>query len=410
MALFKKTVTRPLPAGAEIVTRDGEQVARWKPPKGRTQTAPVTRGRDGSLRVRVKSSMWYGRFRNSKGRVVERSTKCRDRDAAQSVLREWEHRVEKVRAGVLTADEDAAAARAHCLLDDHVRDWLRALEARGAHRNRREAYRRRVGRVLRECGFVRARDLCSSAVEHWLTERRLEGLSASEWNETRTSLVAFASWLVRNGRLPSNPFAGLERLNSEAERCLERRALSNEECARLLEAARERPLADAMIIRTGKRAGESGAKVSDKRRRLLELEGEERRLCYLLALTTGLRRGELRSLTVSSLRTDHAERTVLALKAADEKARRGALIPLRDDVASELGRVLDLRLEHRRSEATRRADPIPTALAPDDRLVAVPTARTFNRTRHRRCRRTISEDGRRRKDGRLPWASTHVRN
>ncbi len=33
--VYKKTVTRPLPVGAALFTKNGEQYARWKPAGGR---------------------------------------------------------------------------------------------------------------------------------------------------------------------------------------------------------------------------------------------------------------------------------------------------------------------------------------------------------------------------------------
>ena len=38
--VFKKTVTRPLPPEAEIITRQGVRLARWRDGKGKTRTRP----------------------------------------------------------------------------------------------------------------------------------------------------------------------------------------------------------------------------------------------------------------------------------------------------------------------------------------------------------------------------------
>jgi hypothetical protein len=40
--VFKKTFTKPLPAGAEVFTRQGQQFAKWKDIKGQTRKALVT--------------------------------------------------------------------------------------------------------------------------------------------------------------------------------------------------------------------------------------------------------------------------------------------------------------------------------------------------------------------------------
>ena len=45
--VYRKTFTKPLPAGAEIIVRKGQRLAEWKDAKGKTRTAPVTTGKDG---------------------------------------------------------------------------------------------------------------------------------------------------------------------------------------------------------------------------------------------------------------------------------------------------------------------------------------------------------------------------
>src|SRR5271166_3950068 len=57
-SLFKKTITRPLPPGAEIITRKGERLARWRDGKGKLRTAPVTTGKDGTDRIRDESGTY----------------------------------------------------------------------------------------------------------------------------------------------------------------------------------------------------------------------------------------------------------------------------------------------------------------------------------------------------------------
>src|SRR3954452_17558571 len=97
--LFKKAVTRPLPPGAEIITRQGVRLARWRDGKGKMRTAPVTTGQNRDHRIRAESGTYVARFRDGNGLVVEVSTGCRDKTAAQSVLADLERQAEKIRAG-----------------------------------------------------------------------------------------------------------------------------------------------------------------------------------------------------------------------------------------------------------------------------------------------------------------------
>lgn len=43
--VFKKFFTKPLPANAEVVVRQGRRIARWKA-NGKTRSAAVTTGKD----------------------------------------------------------------------------------------------------------------------------------------------------------------------------------------------------------------------------------------------------------------------------------------------------------------------------------------------------------------------------
>ena len=72
----------------------------------------------------------------------------------------------------------------------------------------------------------------------------------------------------------------------------------------------------------------------DTRRRLEQL-GRERSLIYKTLVLTGLRKGELASITVGQVVLDAAT-PYLILNAADEKNRQGSTIPLRADLATDL--------------------------------------------------------------------------
>jgi integrase len=133
------------------------------------------------------------------------------------------------------------------------------------------------------------------------------------------------------------------------------------ELGRLLTVARLRPLAEFGRVTVRREQGEVkrqrdtwkrkpltfdelGSAVERARERLrdnpalvaeLEYRGRERALTYKMALLTGLRKGELASLTVANLDLD-SEPAFVTLNAADEKNREGNSLPLRSDLAAEL--------------------------------------------------------------------------
>src|SRR5262249_37903062 len=161
-------------------------------------------------------------------------------------------------------------------------------------------------------------DLEAGPVERWLVQRTAEGMGARTRNTYLAAALAFANWCVREGRLTVNPLQRIARANEEADRRRTRRALDEAEQVELLDGARRR----------GKRRGEAVAKLSDATRERLELLGRERALVYKTALLTGLRRGELESLTVGGLHLDGPV-AFLTLAAGEEKSREGNDVPLR---------------------------------------------------------------------------------
>ncbi len=104
-----------------------------------------------------------------------------------------------------------------------------------------------------------------------------------------------------------------------------------------LATAGERPLLDALTVRRGKQKGERYANVRPGVRARLEWIGRERSLTYKTLVLTGLRKGELASLTVGQLHLDGAV-CFASLDAADEKNRQGSEITLRDDLAEIYGK------------------------------------------------------------------------
>ncbi|MFO7665840.1 MAG: hypothetical protein R6V76_04420, partial [Desulfobacterales bacterium] len=99
--------------------------------------------------------------------------------------------------------------------------------------------------------------------------------------------------------------------------------------------ARRRPLQDAATVRRGRRKGEAVAELRDETRRRLEWLGRERALIYKTLVLTGLRKGELASITVAQLDLN-SDPAFLTLNAADEKNREGNSIAIRSDLAAEL--------------------------------------------------------------------------
>jgi len=372
--VFKRTSTKPLPVGAELFARKGERLARWRTAKGKSKTAPVvipTAGKfAGQERIVVETPTYFAKFRDGQGIVRQLATGCRDETAARAVLADWERRAELVKSGVMTSTENNVADHHATPLAQHVQTYETYLQANGVGETYRENTLRYLKRLASECGFGKLADFHRELLEGWLVQKTkaLPGgrsMSARSRNAHRDALVTFCNWCVETGRLTVNPFQRVPKANEKADPRRQRRSLTEAELSRLLIVACLRPLAeygretskssnqDTTTRQKRSRATwklkplsfeELPAAVELARERLRgnptflarqERLGIERALAYKIAVTTGLRRGELASLTIGQLDLD-GDFPNVRLNAADEKNRQGNSIPLRRDVADEL--------------------------------------------------------------------------
>jgi integrase len=397
--VFRKAYTKRVPPDAEVVVRirkekqrlaNGtwieheveERIARWRDKKEKTRTAALTTGKDGSERIALESRTYFARYRSHDGIVVEKSTGCRDEGAARQVLAEWERRVERIRAGLLTPAEDMISRHQSTPLAEHFDAYLDHMKASGSVRMHRDNTRRFLNRVAADCGFTRLGDLRREALERWLVARQVEGMSARARNSYRTAIASFANWCCEPdvGRLVSNPFRGVAKADERSDPRRKRRAMTEDELIRLLEVARQRPLQEAMTVRKGNRKGERYARVRPDVLERLEALGRERALIYKALVLTGLRKNELATLAVAQLRLD-VPIPYVDLDAADEKNRAGSSVVIRADLAEDLRGWLDERLASLQEQARDRGEPIPAGIPGDSLVFQVPDGlvRIFDR-------------------------------
>lgn len=405
-SIHKPTFSKPLPAGAELFRKRGEQWARWTDNRGRKQQARTTEAGDRIIR---ESACYVAKYRDAQGIVRTKGTGCRSADAARSVLHEIERKVELERAGVLTAGEVAMASHVDTPIAEHIAAFAAAQRAKGAHPDRIAADRRRVERVAEGQGWKRLGDMSAEAAAKWLGKEVAENrLTRTNRNEFAKSLRTFGNWCEATKRIIRTPFAHLESVTANPTR--KPRALTADELRRLIWAARLRPLAEqgrrtvpkksdpnrspksratwtrerltpANLAEAAKRGRENLAD-DPVRIEALEQEGRQRSLIYRTLALTGLRLGELRSLTAGAFEA-HGGQAFLVLPAESEKAGRGAELPLRADLRAELEAWLSDRLKAAQAECRAAGGPIPAKLPADAPLIGVPEGllRRFDKDR-----------------------------
>ena len=195
-------------------------------------------------------------------------------------------------------------------LTEHIEDFRQSLLAKSGTAKHVRHTTNSVLRICQACKFSRWDDISASRIGQFLAGLRQgpNGISARTFNFDLGAMKQFCKWMIQDQRAPESPIAHLKRLNEKTDRRHDRRPLEVEEVRRLLEATRTA-------------RGRFG------------MTGPQRAMLYRLAVETGLRANELRTLTVSSFAFDKRELTV---RAAYSKRKREDVLPLRPDTAAEL--------------------------------------------------------------------------
>jgi len=407
-SLYRKTVTRPLPKSATIEDRERGPVAVWRDRNGKRRAAPLVLDADGKPKlsakgepqIRTKTATMYLKV---PGIGEDIPTGCRTEDGARYKLGELVKRAEHLKANILTEAEARTADHQTTPLGEHIDAFVEHLKAKGVTAAHRKTQAARLRALAEGCCFAKLRDLDRGALENWLVKQADADMSARTRNAYGAAAVSFANWCIDTHRLTANPFARLPKADERADPRRKRRAMTEVELARLLKVARLRPLAeygrptvklanadkrenpksratwakapltwetlDAAAASARESLGENNADLLTD----LEHRGRERALLYKVLVLTGLRKGELASLTVGQCELVGATPHI-ALNAADEKNREGNTIPLRVDLAADLSRHLAGRLEIAQAAAKRDGGAIPLRLPPTEKLLYVPAA------------------------------------
>ena len=210
--VYKKTATKPLPAGAKIIVRKGQRLAEWIDAKGKTPNGARDR-REGRRRPDRghRRRTYTAKYRDGSGIVREVATGCRDESAARSVLAELERRAELVQGRRFSPPPKTAMIdHQETPLADHIDAYLRPPEGEGRFRRVNEpilADLRTDRRRLRL--WPAAPTLRREALERWLVQRARPKAWAPRTRNQLPGGLGGVLQLVRRDRPAAavNPFA-----------------------------------------------------------------------------------------------------------------------------------------------------------------------------------------------------------
>ncbi len=193
-------------------------------------------------------------------------------------------------------------------LEEHLIKWHKSVLAKGATRKHASMSLSRVRKIIETCGFRRYSEINAERVQEFLADlRQTHNASAQTANFYLVHFKSFCRWMCREGRASSKPLQHLTSMSVAVDRRHDRRALTADEARKLLHVAACGP----------QRQG---------------IPGRQRSLIYRLALETGLRLNELRSLRKVDFDLK-AKKSTVTVRAAYAKNHRADTLPLREDTA-----------------------------------------------------------------------------
>jgi len=225
------------------------------------------------------------------------------------------------RRGLSDPVAERLADHGRVTLSDHLDAYEAVLEGKGNTADHIRTTLSACRSILDACGFVFPGDLDPVKVSRWVTRER-KGTEGREAPAARTinrklgAFKGFSHWLWETGRIRTDPMVQVHKLNAQTDRRIRRRALTDDEIARLMEAA------------------ENGPEV-------MGMAGPDRAMLYRVALGTGLRRNELRSLTPQSFYLANPDKAKVVVEAAYSKHRRRDVLPIRRELAMAIARFIE---------------------------------------------------------------------
>lgn len=251
-----------------------------------------------SKKGRSKTARMYrGRFRlDGATKTTDIPLHTFDKQVALERLKKIAREKQQEAEGVIAPKNIREGAQK--TISEHLADFTADRGAVGRDERYLYELKNRVLKVAAECGWEFVRDITPASFHAWRVEQKQ---SDKTLNEYLISVKALLNWMERRERLQANPLKSVERCRTA--RAIKpryaRRALTDNEAARLLAVA------------------------------------GRRRIVYLMAMLTGLRRSELRELVWGDVHLDCAQPR-LVLRAVTTKNGKQAFIPLHLSLVVEL--------------------------------------------------------------------------
>ncbi len=239
--------------------------------------------------------LYRGRYRlDGETKITEIPLHTPDKRVAQQRLEQHVREKQMEETGILAPSAVRKAAQSS--LEEHLGQYVADLQAL----NRDDQYiyelKNRVRRLIKECVWKQLKDVTADSFQMW---RATQTLSPKTLNEYLGSISSLLNWMEKHERIARNPLQHVQKVQANGRQVRPRRAFSDAEMQRLLGVA------------------------------------EKRKVVYLAAVYTGLRRSELAALERPDLHLE-GKKPFINVRASTTKNHQQAVIALHPELVAEL--------------------------------------------------------------------------
>lgn len=201
-----------------------------------------------------RARLYSGRYRlNADLKATTVPLHLVDKQLAEAKLRKIVKEKEQEAEGWLAPARVRDAAQKP--LDEHLAAFVRDQIAKGRVARYVENIEMSLGVLIKECGWKCAQKVPTSSFVEW---RQRQAKSPKTLNEYLGNAKAFLNWMVRLGFIAANPLAPVEKTRTQGRETRARRSYSAEEIQQLRAVAGPRKVIYLTAVLTGLRRGELG--------------------------------------------------------------------------------------------------------------------------------------------------------
>lgn len=219
---------------------------------------------------------YYVSWVDHTGRRRSKCARTTDKATAERIAAKLENEAAKRREGLIDVDAEKFAFESKRPIAELIAEFRSKLESANRSANYIDTTIKYIEKAFADREITTIADLTATKCEQYVASLRSAGKSARTLHATLTAIKGFSKWMMETGKIARDPLTSVKRPNPESSRRRRRRMLLPDEWPYLSKTTQNGPT----------RYGMAGA---------------ERVLLYRLAIQTGLRAGELRTLTRASV-------------------------------------------------------------------------------------------------------------